>query len=271
LGFGHLTFKRSEKEFMPSIKEKLINNELVVGPFISEVRNPNIAYLLAQAGFDFFVLDNEHGTYSYENIANIIAAARGAGIEVIVRIPEIARETILKPLDSGADGLLIPQVNTAEQAIEVVNFSKYPPEGDRGLALRRAHSRYAHVSAADYLKKANEEILIVVQIESKQAVENADKISAVEGVDCVFVGPFDLSVSLGIPGDINHPREVAAIDHVFEACKINNKPTGILMFDQKLLTSWIQKGVRFAAYSSDISMLADSAAKSVAELKKTKL
>ena len=215
-------------------------------------------------------MDNEHGTYSYEDIAYIIAAARGADIAVIVRIPEIGRETILKPLDSGADGLLVPQVNTADQAAEVVKFSKYPPEGDRGLGLRRPHSHYERVNAAEYVKKANDEILIIVQIESVQAVENAEDISAVDGVDGVIVGPFDLSVSLGIPGDINNPKEVTAIERVFDSCKKNNKSTGILMFDQKLLQSWIEKGVRFAAYSSDITMLADSEAASVAELRKTK-
>ena len=118
------------------------------------------------------------------------------------------------------------------------------------------------------LKQVNNNLFIAVQAESKEAIKNADKIAAVDGVDCVFVGPFDLSVSLGIPGEINHPREAEAIERVIDACKKNNKTAGILIFDQKLLQSWIQKGVRFATYSSDISLLADVAAKSVAELKK---
>ncbi|RPI42457.1 MAG: hypothetical protein EHM67_06655, partial [Hyphomicrobiaceae bacterium] len=104
---------------MASIKQRLRQGELVVGTFISEVRNPNVAYMLAQAGFDFFVLDNEHGSFSVETVSNMVAAARGSSVEVIVRIPEIRREAILKPLDAGAAGLLVPQVNTPEQAREV--------------------------------------------------------------------------------------------------------------------------------------------------------
>ena len=250
-----------------SVKKRLQNEELVLGIMISEVRNPNIAFILAEAGYDYMIIDNEHGSYSSETVANLIAAARGAGISAIVRIPEIRRESIQKPLDAGANGLLIPQVHTVDQAEQVVYFSKYPPLGDRGVGLRRPHSKYAKVNAKDYLKQANADGFIAVQAESRQAVKNADRIAAVQGVDCIFVGPFDLSVSLGIPGEINHPSEIEAIKKVIKACRDNNKVAGILMFDQTLLQNWIKEGVRFATYSSDITLLADAAAKSVKELK----
>lgn len=252
---------------MYTIKKKLQNGELVLGTIISEVRNPNIAYLLTQCGFDFFILDNEHGSYNPETVSDIIAAARGAGISVIVRIPEITRECILKPLDAGAAGLLVPMVNTAEEAKEVIRHSKYPEMGSRGAAIRRPHNLYAKVNAAEYLKQANENTFIAVQAETTQALENIDEIASVEGVDCIFVGPFDLSISLGIPGQINHPAEVDSIGKVAEACQRHNKTAGILMFDQELLLMWIRKGFRFTVYSSDISMLADAAAKAVKELK----
>jgi 2-keto-3-deoxy-L-rhamnonate aldolase RhmA len=198
----------------------------------------------------------------------MIAAARGAGIAVIVRVPEIRRESILKPLDSGASGLLVPQVNTAKEAEEVIRHAKYPPAGNRGVGLRRAHSLYARVSAAEYLQKANENTFIAVQAESPEAIKNIDEIAAVDGVDCIFVGPFDLSVSMGIPGQLTHPREVEAIEKVLEACRRHKKISGILMFETEILSEWIKKGVRFAVYSSDISLLADAALKSVNELKK---
>ncbi|MCK4923205.1 MAG: hypothetical protein KAS71_19290 [Bacteroidales bacterium] len=252
---------------MYKIKKRLQNGELVLGTIISEVRNPNIAYLLAQCGFEYFIIDNEHGTYSFEDISNIIAAARGADISVIVRIPEISRENILKPLDSGAAGLLVPMVNTAAEAEEVVQHAKYPHMGKRGVALRRAHSLYAKINAVDYLQKANDDTFIAVQAETTQSVENINEIASVEGVDCVFCGPFDLSVSLGIPGQIDHPLEIEAIEKIASACKKHNKIAGILMFDQEMLTKWINKDFRFAVYSSDITMLADNAAKAVKELK----
>jgi 2-keto-3-deoxy-L-rhamnonate aldolase RhmA len=254
---------------MSSFKQRLKNGELILGTILSEVRNPNVAFMLAQCGFEFFIIDNEHGAFSSETVCNMVAAARGAGIAVIVRIPEIRRETILKPLDSGAGGLLVPQVNTPEQAREVVRHAKYPPDGDRGVALRRAHSLYGRVNPAAYLEQANRDTFIAVQAESIQAIENIDDIASVEGVDCIFAGPFDLSVSLGIPGQLSHPDEVAAIDKMLAACHRHKRAGGILMFDAKMLKPWIDKGMRFVAYSSDISLLADAAADAVKELKGT--
>jgi 2-keto-3-deoxy-L-rhamnonate aldolase RhmA len=252
---------------MASIKQRLKQGELVVGTFISEVRNPNVAYMLAQAGFDFFVLDNEHGSFGVETVSNMVAAARGSGVEVVVRIPEIRRETILKPLDTGAAGLLVPQVNTPEQARELVWHAKYPPIGNRGAALRRAHSLYGRPNAADYLAQANERTFLAVQAESREAITNVDQIAAVEGIDCVFCGPFDLSVSLGIPGQVTHPIEVEAIETMLAACRKARKAAGILLFDAATLKPWIEKGIRFACYSSDINMLADAAMKAIEDLR----
>ncbi|UCH63409.1 MAG: hypothetical protein JSU77_02845 [Fidelibacterota bacterium] len=252
---------------MTNLKKTLNEGGLVIGTLLSEVRNPNVAYMLAQCGYEYFVIDNEHGTFSPETVSNMIAAARGAGIAALVRIPEIRRETILKPLDSGATGLLVPQVNTADQAREIIHHAKYPPMGDRGVGLRRAHSRYGRVDATEYLKQANEDTFIAVQAENSTSIENMEEIAAVPGIDCVFVGPSDLSVSLGIPGQVTHPREVEAIDRVLEVCQKHDIITGILMFDAALLKPWIEKGMRFVAYGSDISLLADAAAQGIEDLR----
>ena len=252
---------------MYKIKKRLQNGELVLGIIISEVRNPNIAYMLAECGFEFFIIDNEHGTYNSETISHMIAAARGAGISVIVRVPEISRECILKPLDSGATGLLVPMVNTANEAKEVIKHAKYPPMGNRGAALRRPHNLYSKVNASEYLQQANNDTFIALQAETQQSVENINEIASVDGVDCIFVGPFDLSISLGIPGQTNHPLEVEAIEKIATACRKHNKIAGILMFDQELLAQWINKDFRFAVYSSDITLLADAASSAVRELK----
>jgi len=256
---------------MDHLKKRLKEGELLVGTMISEIRNPNIAYMLAQCGYDFFIIDNEHGAYSPETVSDLIAAARGAGLDTVVRIPEVRRETILKPLDSGATGLLIPQVNTARQAEEVIFHAKYPPAGNRGAALRRPHSLYRKVNPAAYLKQANEETLIAVQAETPEAIKNLEAIAAVPGVDVIFVGPFDLSVNLGIPGDTNHPREVEAIDRVVEACRQKGITSGIHFFDLQGLKGWVQKGMRFVTYSSDVTLLADAASSGVAEIKKLPL
>lgn len=253
---------------MTPLKQRLQRGELIVGTIISEVRNPNVAYLLAQSGFDYFIIDNEHGTYTDESVSNMIAAARGAGIEVIVRIPEISRATILKPLDAGATGLLVPQVDTVEQAEEVVRHAKYPPLGKRGVAVRRPHSLYARVAdTTAYLQQANRDTFIAVQAETRLAIENAEAIAAVEGVDCVFAGPYDLSVDLGFPGQLDHPEETACIDHMLAACKKQNRAGGILLFDAAHLKQWVKKGMRFVVSSSDVSLLADAALASVTDIK----
>ena len=240
----------------------------MVGTMISEIRNPNLAYMLAQCGFDFFIIDNEHGSYSPETISNIIAAAKGAGVLTIVRIPEIRREAILKPLDCGAAGLLVPQVNTTHQAKEIMTHAKYPPFGNRGVALSRAHSLYAKPKADEYLVQANEATFIAVQAESPEAISNLDSIATTPGVDAIFVGPADLSVSLGIPGEISHPDEIEAINKVVKVCQKHGIAPGIHMSDLEMLKAWIEKGMRFVTFSSDVDLLARAAADSLAQLKK---
>lgn len=253
---------------MGNLKLRLKKGDLLVGTMISEIRNPNLAYMLAQCGFDFFIIDNEHGSYSPETISDIIAAARGAGVSTIVRIPEIRRETILKPLDCGAAGLLVPQVNTAHQAKEIMVHAKYPPLGNRGVALSRPHSLYGRPKADEYLIQANEATFIAVQAESPEAIGNLKSIATTPGVDAIFVGPSDLSVSLGIPGEITHPDEVEAINKVVDVCQKNGIIPGIHMSNLEMLKAWIEKGMRFVTFSSDVDLLARSAAGSLAQLKK---
>ncbi|MGD9125088.1 MAG: aldolase/citrate lyase family protein [Desulfarculaceae bacterium] len=252
---------------MYPLKKRLTQGETVIGTFVSEVRNPNLAYILAQGGLDFMILDNEHGAYSTESVSAMVAAARGAGLSVVVRVPQISREAILKPLDSGAEGLLVPMVDSADQAGEVIAHAKYPPQGKRGVGLRRAHSLYHRVSAAEYLEQANQDTFIAVQAETPEAVAAADDIASLPGIDCLFVGPMDLSVNLGIPGQTTHPREIEAIETVVQACQSRSLAAGVWAVDPDAARHWINKGVRFLAYSSDVSLLADGAAAALAQIK----
>ena len=253
---------------MLDLKAKLKEGAPAIGTMISEIRNPNLAYMLAQCGFDFFIIDNEHGSYSPETISNLVAGARGAGISTVVRIPEIRRETILKPLDCGAAGLLVPCVNTAEQAEEIITHAKYPPLGNRGVALRRPHSLYGRPKAGEYLGQANEATFIAVQAESPEAIENLEKIASTPGIDAIFVGPSDLSVGLGIPGQVTHPKEVEAIEKVVAVCQKHRIVPGIHMSELETLKEWLQKGMRFVTFSSDVDMLAKGATESLVQLKK---
>lgn len=252
---------------MTSIKTKLKRGNPVFGTFVSEIRNPNLAYILAECGLDYFILDNEHGSYNPESVVNMVAAARGAGIAVVVRVPEIRREPILKALDAGAAGILVPMVDTAEDARQVVQFAKYPPEGRRGAALCRPHNRYRPVAAAEYLQQANAETFIAVQAETARAVANLPDIVAVEGIDAVFVGPLDLSIDLGIPGQTDHPKETAAIEKVIAVCTAAGVAPGLLCFEPDALKDWVARGIRFAVYSADVTLMMSSLVAALAQIK----
>lgn len=250
-----------------SFKERLQSGQPLIGTFISEVRNPLIAGMLAEAGMDFLIVDMEHAAYNYETAAAICAVGREAGIGCLVRIPEIRRETVLKPLDMGAAGLLVPQVESVDQVRALVQHAKYPPQGKRGAALRRAHNRYGQVAdAAGYLAAANEQTVLVIQVESPQAVEALEDMLTLRAVDGVFVGPFDLSVAMGIPGQLTHPALQEQVEKVIAACQRHGVICGIHQSNIEGAKFWLERGIRLLAYSGDGAMIVDAAAAAVRAL-----
>lgn len=252
---------------MVSLKKRLADGELVLSTMISEIRNPALGRMLATAGLDSMIIDMEHGTFGWPEMAATISVARASGMAPIVRVPETRRETILKPLDAGASGILVPMVNSAEDAREAVRLAKYPPAGVRGVALRRGHSDYRAVSADGYLGQANEEVAVLVQIETLEAVERVEEISGVEGIDVVFVGPFDLSVDMGIPSKINDPEIREVFSRVMAAAKGNGIAMGIQLFDSAQARELIEEGVRYLSFGSDINSIVDTAARNVKDIR----
>jgi 2-keto-3-deoxy-L-rhamnonate aldolase RhmA len=234
---------------------------------ISEIRTPAIIRMLEAGGMDFVIVDAEHGCYSYESIEALAAVAAGQKISCLVRIPEISRETVMKPIDAGCDGIVVPQVEYPEQVREVLEYAKYIPIGHRGVALRRGHSGYYAYPAAEYLEEANKKSMIIIQAESPGAVERIDDILSVDNIDVVFVGPFDLSVAMGIPGQLDHPELQASIRRVIGACRRHNVAAGLMQFQLESAKSWISEGIRFMVFSSDINMIVDQAAANVRALK----
>ncbi|HSC15016.1 MAG TPA: aldolase/citrate lyase family protein, partial [Gammaproteobacteria bacterium] len=182
------------------------------------------AEVLAALGFDWLFIDGEHGPLETRELLEILQAV-GDKTACIVRVPQAAEVPIKKALDLGAHGIIVPQVNTAEQAADVVRWSRYAPEGERGVGLARAHG-YGQ-NFREYLSAANREIAVIVQAEHARAVENIDAIARVPGVDAVLVGPYDLSASLGKMGQIDDPAVAAAIDRVTTACRGAGMPLGI--------------------------------------------
>ena len=183
--------------------------------------------MVAYNGFDVVVIDNEHGMLSEENVEHMVIAAENAGITPLVRVVSSDPAHILKAMDRGAHGVHVPQVEEKEQAIRVVEAVKYPPFGKRGAAFSMRAAKYGTVPIHEYLEHANNQSLVCIHIESGKAMENLEEILSVEGIDMVFIGPTDLSVSLGFGGSIDHPEVLKSIDKIFQVAREHGVKVGI--------------------------------------------
>jgi 2-dehydro-3-deoxyglucarate aldolase/4-hydroxy-2-oxoheptanedioate aldolase len=231
--------------------------------------SPEIPKMLKVCGFDYFIVDCEHGSFNYSSVANMLAVAREAGISGVVRIPEVKREVVLKYMEMGAAGLLLPNTETAEQARLLVDYAKYSPMGNRGVSLLRPHTGFEEIkSAVDYMKNLNEETLLMAQIESPTGLKNLGEIFDVDGIDAAFIGPNDLSQSMGIMGQIEHPDFVAALDHVIKVSREKGKYSGIHLTTPESLVPWVEKGMTLNLLANEVIYMMKCARETLAKLKK---
>ena len=249
------------------VKKLLKEGETAYGTMVVDWRSPGIAQILAVAGFDFMFIDMEHSPFSTETMADMIRAARLSGIVPLVRTSDDAYFLISRALDAGAQGVMVPRVESAGQAEEIVRCAKYPPEGRRGCALSMAHTDYGAIGRNEYMSRANEELLLILQIESRRAVESIDEIADVGGFDAFFLGPNDLSLSYGLPGETTHPTVVNAMERVLSTALERGFYCGIHLGDAEALIRWREKGMRIITYSTDISMVRDASRRGLAQLK----
>jgi 4-hydroxy-2-oxoheptanedioate aldolase len=189
------------------------------------IPSPALIEMCGHAGFDFVIIDNEHGPAGIETTEHLIRAARCAGIIPVVRTLE---SEILKVLDIGASAIQVPQVNTAEQASRIVAAAKYPPLGRRGVAFSTRASGYGFFGGADFCRASNDGTSVIVMVESPEAISNLDRIVAVPGIDAIFIGPNDLSFAMGYQGDQKHPEVVATIDATIARLVKAGMPTGLM-------------------------------------------
>jgi len=245
---------------MASLKERLRNGEQVLGTMVTTFASPDIAKILQVCGFDFLIVDCEHGSFTTREVANIIAVARGIGMPALVRIPEMRREHALKFMEMGASGLLLPNTESAEQARMLVDCTKYAPLGHRGVSLSRPHTDFKKVSGATYMPQANDETILMCQIESRKGVENVEEIIAVEGIDVAFIGPNDMTQDYGILGQFEHPEIVAAFQRIVAAAEANGKWAGAHFGGAAPLKPWLKKGMQINMWNSDNGLLALGAA-----------
>ncbi len=246
-----------------SLNQLLAHDEKAFGIMLSEIANPNVVMMLATAGLDFFVIDMEHGTLDYSDMGGLVTAARGWNVAPVVRIPEIRRESVLKPLDAGAVGIVVPQVEEVDQVEEVVAHAKYPDRGRRGVALRRAHSAFAKRPPVEYMAEADNQTLVLVQVETRRALQNLDRLAEVEGLGGFFIGPFDLSVDMGRPGELDHAELREAYRAVIAAAKRTNRVAAIHVFDPHMAVELMRDGIDMCSVSSEVNMLVDQASGNV--------
>lgn len=230
------------------IDRERLQTELLAGTFLN-LGCANSVEVAADLGFDWLLIDLEHGNASLADLRGMLLACRGSTAAPIVRIRSVDGDTVKFVLDSGAAGIMFPYVSSAEEARRAVQFMKYPPQGTRGVAGIIRATNFGR-DWNQYFTEANEKSLVVVQIETAQAVDAADAIAAIEGVDVLFVGPLDLSVNLGCPGDFSPPHFVSALEKVIAACEKNGKVACILSRPQ-FVEQHKALGFRFLALGSD--------------------
>ncbi len=237
------------------MKRKLADGDIVIGTWIRNLRSPYLVHMIARCGFDFVYIDMEHSSMDLETVADLCFTAQMSDIVPIVRPSGKLPHLISKPLDVGAMGLLIPHVDTAEEAREVIRHAKYQPLGERGMNLGGVHTGFTPPDGQLFIETMNRESIIIVQIESQKGIDNIDDILSVEGIEGAVIGRSDLSQDLNIPGQTQHPKVLECVERMIDACKRRGAYPGLLVKDVKGAKEWIDKGIQIVPVANATSLL----------------
>jgi 2-keto-3-deoxy-L-rhamnonate aldolase RhmA len=236
------------------IKSALRAGKTVVGVGLTITANPLVVRLLANAGYEWLFIDIEHTLISPGDLVAVVQMARATGISPIVRIQDTEYHLIANVLDSGADGVMVPRVETREQAERVVSCARFPPLGARGCGTT-AILDYQRANWTEAIPWLNEQTLVAVQVESPRAIANLEEILKAPGIDAIFIGPLDLSINLGVPGQFDNPVVKEAMARVVATCVAQGMPVGTVMLTPDALKPWWEQGMRFLACGTDTSLL----------------
>jgi 2-keto-3-deoxy-L-rhamnonate aldolase RhmA len=245
---------------MNGFRQRLQKGEVLLGQMVLELFTPGIGPMLAACGLDFVIFDMEHGRCDIALLSEMIASCRGSNIVPMARVPDLNFSPLSRALDLGARGVMVPRVETKQQAEDIVSQLKYAPAGKRGVALGIAHDLY-RAGSPEFFAQANEEIAVILLLETEKAFENLDDIVSVPGVDVAWMGHYDLTVSMGIPAQFDHPRLLAAMDALVAACRKHGVAPGFLPPSPESAVHWIDKGFRAISLGSDIGVLLDGVRK----------
>ncbi len=250
------------------LRKKVLAGECVYGTMIRQARDPGAPVIFASVGYDFVLIDMEHGNYSMETVADLIRGAKSCGIAPVIRIPHLESHFIARVLDAGAEGIMVPMTSTREQAEVIVQYSKYTPLGQRGFGTQTGQTDYKPLKAFEFMKEANEQTLLIAQIETKEAIENIDAILGVEGIDVGLIGPNDLSISMGVPDQMGSEILTRAIDKVVETANKKGKASGIHIGNVDAIRKWKAKGMMVLACSTDIGFMYNASKTTLEEMKR---
>lgn len=248
-------------------KERLQNEQVVFGCALQQFRSAEIPRLLAAAGFDFLFVDTEHGGFNLETVQDLVGAANQAGITPFVRVGEMLYSLVARLLDVGAQGIIFPRVENPALLQEAISWTKFPPAGTRGFGVTAPQLDYEQRNLSEIIEHLNEHTMILAQFETLTALERCDELLAVPGIDVAMIGPSDLSISLGVPGEFEHPRLLDAISKFIEACRRHGVIPGIHCRNAALARVWPQRGMRLVGCGSEHSLMLEIARRTMAELR----
>jgi 2-keto-3-deoxy-L-rhamnonate aldolase RhmA len=248
-------------------KRVLSEGRVPVGHMLLEFGTRGIAHILDATGVDFVLVDMEHSGFSFGEVATLMALFKGTAIAPFVRVPQAEYHFIARSLDAGALGIMVPDVNSPIQARAIVDAAKYAPLGRRGVALGTANTDFRNVSQAEFLEYANQNTTIICQIESQEGLDNLEQIATTPGVDVLWVGHNDLSHSMGIPGQMRHPRFLDALKRVVNTARNHQLAAGVQPRSLAQAQEWLELGFNVISYGGDIMVYIEALSRAVAQVR----
>lgn len=250
------------------VKKILKEGGVCYGTMLRILRSPQAVALTASQKWDYIILDTEHNDYNMETLANMAFVAKYEDIGLFVRVPDKLYHQMAQMLDIGAEGLVLPQVKTRAETAHILMSTKYAPMGKRGVSVSEAVTRFRSFDVVEYTQYANEELMTIVQIESETGVNNVREIVSTPGVDAVMIGPSDLTMDMGIPGQFHHSKVEEAFHEIIAVCNEYGVAPGIHLSSMDDVRKWVREGMRFVTYSYDIQFFKNASQEALSQLRK---
>jgi 2-keto-3-deoxy-L-rhamnonate aldolase RhmA len=249
------------------MKKRLKQGGVVLGTMIADFTSPEVTRPIAVAGFDFALIDTEHGPFSLETVADMVRTSKSTDLTMLARVPTADYFHVARTLDAGVHGVMIPHVERVSEVKSALDAMKYPPIGQRSYGLRPVVTDYKPATVKDQIASLNDNTILIIQIESVKAIEDIESLVSVSGVDVALIGPNDLSISLGCPGELNHPRMVEAISKVLDVAEKYDVAVGNHLRDMKSLLGWRDRGMRVLMFSNDSGLFLSACQDAVQKLR----